>query len=108
MESFMSVVKSMVIRGLVIYFIMSFFRKPAAPVVPSTGPDGAPQMISSPAINIFENGTLMVNLVFSERIKLDANFSVLLLLRISTCISQRVNTSQTFKIQNPWCGVKKT
>jgi hypothetical protein len=60
MESFMSVVKSMVIRGMVIYFIMSFFRKQAAPVVPTTGPDGSPLVMSSPAINIFENGTLMV------------------------------------------------
>jgi hypothetical protein len=58
MESFMSVVKSMVMRGLVIYFIMSFFRKPQAPV---TGPGGAPQTVSSPAINIYENGTLMVS-----------------------------------------------
>lgn len=59
----MSVVKSMVIRGMVIYFIMSFFRKQAAPVVPTTGPDGAPQVISNPAINIFENGTYMVKFV---------------------------------------------
>ncbi|XP_059485713.1 putative lipid scramblase CLPTM1 [Neocloeon triangulifer] len=54
-ESFMSVVKSMVMRGLVIYFVMSFFKKPQAPV----GPSSQPSVVASPAVNIFENGTLM-------------------------------------------------
>jgi hypothetical protein len=67
MESFMSVAKSMVIRGMVIYFVMSFFRKQAAPVVPTTGPDGSPQVMSSPAINIFENGTFMVKFVLFKQ-----------------------------------------
>ncbi|CAB3368484.1 Hypothetical predicted protein [Cloeon dipterum] len=59
-ESFMAVMKSMVLRGLVIYFVMSFFRKPAAPVGPTSGP----QVVNSPALNIFENGTLMDMYVF--------------------------------------------
>jgi len=54
----MSVAKSMVMRGLVIYFIMSFFRKTPAPT--TTGPAGVPQTVANPAINIFDNGTLMV------------------------------------------------
>ncbi|XP_059095522.1 putative lipid scramblase CLPTM1 [Tigriopus californicus] len=58
-----SMAKSMVMRGLVIYFIMQFFRRPNAGAPPGagtgvSGPSGAP--LASPAAhNLFANGTVM-------------------------------------------------
>jgi hypothetical protein len=58
LESFFAFAKTLIIRGLIIYFITSFFRRPAT-VEP--GPGGAvPSKV--PAFNIFENGTVMVNI----------------------------------------------
>jgi hypothetical protein len=57
LESFFAVTKTLIIRALFMYFIISFFRRPAT-VDP--GPNGvAPTKI--PAFNMFENGTVMVN-----------------------------------------------
>lgn len=63
MESFMAMAKSLIIRGLVIYLISSFFRKPGAstPATPNTsgepGQSVAP-VTKIPAWNYFENGTI--------------------------------------------------
>lgn len=57
LESFFAVTKTLIIRALVMYFIVSLFRRPAT-VDP--GPNGvAPAKV--PAFNVFENGTVMVN-----------------------------------------------
>lgn len=66
LESFFAVTKSLIIRALVIYFISSFFRKPAA--TPPTGagsiddPTGVKTAVAAgtraPAWNYFDNGTL--------------------------------------------------
>lgn len=52
----------MVMRGLVIYFIMQFFKRPgSAPPgagTGMTGPNGVP-MVSPAAQNLFPNGTAM-------------------------------------------------
>lgn len=57
MESFFAITKSLILRALVIYFISSFFRKPApdAPVN-QTGGDVGKSRIT--AWNLFENGTM--------------------------------------------------
>jgi hypothetical protein len=57
LESFFAITKTLIIRGLIIYFITSFFRRPAT-IEP--GPGGVvPTKV--PAFNIFENGTVMVS-----------------------------------------------
>ncbi|XP_075224777.1 putative lipid scramblase CLPTM1 [Lycorma delicatula] len=68
LESFFAITKSLIIRALVIYFISSFFRRPA------TQPDQQGGTIPSrvPAFNIFENGTLMDMYVYLSE---DENFS---------------------------------
>lgn len=62
MEKFMSIVKSMIMRGLVIYFVMSFFRRPQTPPPGSPGSpgtaDGSVQLPQGAATNLFQNGTL--------------------------------------------------
>lgn len=58
LESFFAITKSLILRALVIYFITSFFRKPAAPPVVSDGDPSAPALLSNPAWNFFENGTM--------------------------------------------------
>ncbi|KAH0544240.1 cleft lip and palate transmembrane protein 1 homolog [Cotesia glomerata] len=62
-ESFLAVLKSLIIRSLVIYFITSFFRRPAAdPASTAASADGAVPKYQ--AANIFENGTLFDLYVF--------------------------------------------
>lgn len=57
MESFFAITKSLILRALVIYFISSFFRKPApdAPVNQTGGEVGKSRIT---AWNLFENGTM--------------------------------------------------
>lgn len=56
---FFSVVKTLIVRSLIIYFITTMFRKPAA--VP---PDGAAPVVDSiPNINFFEYGTYFVSIL---------------------------------------------
>lgn len=51
----MAIIKSLIIRALIIYFVTSFFRKPTPQVQsPSGAPDGAP---ATAARNMFANGT---------------------------------------------------
>ncbi|KAJ9576720.1 hypothetical protein L9F63_025383, partial [Diploptera punctata] len=55
LESFFAITKTLIIRGLIIYFITSFFRRPQTA---DPGPGGTvPTRV--PAVNIFENGTVM-------------------------------------------------
>lgn len=56
LESFFAILKTLIIRGLIVYFIASFFRRPAT-VDPGPGGVGSTKV---PAFNIFENGTVMV------------------------------------------------
>lgn len=57
-ESFFAVTKSLILRALIVYFITSFFRRPA-----TTPPDqpGMPSATKLPALNYFENGSVLVN-----------------------------------------------
>lgn len=57
MESFFAITKSLILRALVIYFISSFFRRPApdAPVNQSGAVAGQSKIT---AWNLFENGTM--------------------------------------------------
>lgn len=57
MESFFAITKSLILRALVIYFISSFFRKPApdAPVNQAGGDVGKSRIT---AWNLFDNGTM--------------------------------------------------
>jgi len=57
MEKFMSIVKSMMMRGLVIYFFMSMFRRQPPPSG-QAGADGTVQLTKGAATNLFENGTV--------------------------------------------------
>lgn len=59
LESFFAITKTLILRALIMYLIVSFFRRPAT-VDP--GPGGvAPTKV--PAFNMFENGTVMVNII---------------------------------------------
>lgn len=55
LESFFSIVKSLIIRGIIIYFISSFFRGPQAPKATEKGV----QVAYTPARNIFQEGTVL-------------------------------------------------
>lgn len=54
-ESFFAVTKSLIIRGLIIYFISSFFRRPA----PDTTSLSGSAVPAVRVLNMFENGTLL-------------------------------------------------
>ena len=54
MEKFFAIVKSMLLRGMVIYFVMSMFRRPAPD--PAPGSPGS-QIAKGAATNLFANGT---------------------------------------------------
>lgn len=59
-ESFMAITKSLIIRAIIIYFITSFFRRPAQPTGPQGGAEGQVDPTGRiPAINLFEDGTNM-------------------------------------------------
>ncbi|CAK1540500.1 unnamed protein product [Leptosia nina] len=56
MESFFAITKSLIIRALVVYFITSMFRQPSSPKTDVNSSSGVPRI---PAINMFENGTVL-------------------------------------------------
>jgi len=58
MEKIASIVKSMLMRGLVIYFFMSMFRRGQPPPGQTAGADGTVQLSNGAATNLFENGTV--------------------------------------------------
>ena len=59
-ESFISVVKTLIFRALIIYFITNFFR--GKPPTPSTNSTQSGQ-VRLPASNIYRNGTIFVSTV---------------------------------------------
>lgn len=71
MESFFAITKSLIIRALVIYFISSFFRRPAPTPDPTTQP-GAPAAPRTTAWNYFENGVMFDLYVYVSE---DYNFA---------------------------------
>lgn len=58
LESFFAITKSLILRALIIYFVSSFFRRPAA--TPGVDPNAPAGVATSklPAWNLFENGTV--------------------------------------------------
>ncbi|CAH4037745.1 cleft lip and palate transmembrane protein 1 homolog [Pieris brassicae] len=56
MESFFAITKSLIIRALVVYFITSMFRQPSAPKTDVNSSSGVPRV---PAVNMFQNGTVV-------------------------------------------------
>lgn len=58
LESFFAITKSLIIRALIIYFITSFFRKPA-PTTPANSVNDSGSVAKTPAWNIFPNGTIL-------------------------------------------------
>lgn len=54
LESFFAITKSLIIRALIVYFITSMFRQPAAPKPDLKNPSGVAR---APAVNMFSNGT---------------------------------------------------
>lgn len=71
LESFFAITKSLIVRALVIYFITSFFRRPAAP---PGEPGSAPATSKLQAFNLFENGTVMDMYVFLSEDEVFTNF----------------------------------
>ena len=53
MPSVFETLKSVATRALIFYFIMSFFKKPAAP---PAGPDGTPAPARGAAANLYSEG----------------------------------------------------
>ncbi|CAF4847661.1 unnamed protein product [Pieris macdunnoughi] len=69
MESFFAITKSLIIRALVVYFITSMFRQPSAPKTDVNSSSGVPRV---PAVNMFQNGTVVDMFAYiSEREFLD-------------------------------------
>lgn len=56
-----SILKTLVVRMLIIYFIASFFRRSPTTPVSDTGSSGTQ---TRPASNLFEKGTVMVRVYF--------------------------------------------
>ena len=58
-EKIFAIVKSMLMRGMVIYFFMQFFKRPQPNQQASApGADGTVQLPKGAATNLFQNGTL--------------------------------------------------
>lgn len=73
MESFFAITKSLIIRGLIIYFISSFFRRPQP--TPEVAPGGVPLPPKIPALNLFANGTSLEMYVFLSEDDVYPDFS---------------------------------
>ena len=61
-EKVFAVIKSMLLRGMVIYFVMTMFRRPQPSSNATAGADGTAGGAAGriQATNLFENGTYMV------------------------------------------------
>lgn len=68
----MAVVKSLIVRAVIIYFIFSFFR---APQQPKTAP-GATKGVQTPARNMFPEGTTMDLHVYLSESDSMSNFHI--------------------------------
>ncbi|XP_063235819.1 putative lipid scramblase CLPTM1 isoform X2 [Bacillus rossius redtenbacheri] len=74
LESFLAITKTLIVRGLIIYFITSFFRQPASVPNSSSRSDVSGTAPRIPATNIFENGTVMDMYVYVSESEYLANF----------------------------------
>ncbi|XP_074601103.1 uncharacterized protein LOC141855105 [Brevipalpus obovatus] len=64
-SSFWTILRDVVVRCVIMYFIFSFFNKPQQPRTPSpSSPSGATPTAAQPATNLFENGMMMDFYVF--------------------------------------------
>lgn len=70
MESAMAIVKSLIIRALIIYFVTSFFRRPSTTTTTSNGQ----QTGIGAARNIFPNGTELSLYVYLSESEKHSNF----------------------------------
>lgn len=62
LDSFLAVTKSLIIRALLIYFITSFFRRPQDTSISNqSGGKMGSQSVRIAAVNIFDDGTLLVS-----------------------------------------------
>ena len=58
-EKVFATVKSLLMRGLIIYFVMTMFRRPQqTPPTAGSGNEPAPQLPKGAASNLFINGTI--------------------------------------------------
>lgn len=61
-EKVFAMIKSLLMRGMVIYFIMTMFRRPGAGNnVATEGADGTVAGPKTVASNLFQNGTMMAS-----------------------------------------------
>ena len=72
-EKIFAIVKSMLLRGLVIYFFMTMFRRPATN--PTEDPAGTPNLPKGAAVNLFNNGTIFDLYVFLSEDSEFVNFN---------------------------------
>ena len=64
-EKVFAIVKSMLLRGMIIYFFMQFFKRPQPNhQAGAPGSDGTVQLPKGAATNLFQNGTLFVSRIF--------------------------------------------
>lgn len=61
MESFFSILKTVIVRALIIYFITSFFRKPSQPTPAANSGSNVPSVA---ARNLFSNGTSLTLYIY--------------------------------------------
>jgi len=73
-EKVFAIVKSMLMRGMIIYFFMQFFRRPQPNQAGAPGADGTVQLPKGAATNLFENGTLFDLYVFLSETEEFAGF----------------------------------
>lgn len=64
MEKFMALVKSLILRALMIYFLMTFWRSSTKPAAQTGSGSGAQAPASLASSNIFINGTELVRFNF--------------------------------------------
>lgn len=76
MEKIFGIVKSLLMRGMVIYFVMQFFRRPAAPAANTVeNADGTATLPRGAATNLFENGTVFDLYVYLSEDKVFGSFN---------------------------------
>ncbi|XP_052865446.1 putative lipid scramblase CLPTM1 [Anopheles cruzii] len=74
-ESFFAITKSLIIRALIIYFISSFFRRPAPDTGAANQASSAPGKSKITAWNLFENGTVFDLHVYISEDLYDVDFN---------------------------------
>ena len=64
MEKVLSIVKSLIMRGMVIYFVMTMFKRPTPTPTDPNNPNAPTQLPRGAASNLFVNGTIFDLYVF--------------------------------------------